>query len=114
MNAIMQITPYRQNGMWVFDDTNAGLIKEPFVSGIDKMIDHLVTAMPDANNGFNMLFSANPFPGYDVFIDWRGAEYGGNWYWCDKYKILGWLCPALFCYFDKAPEKIYVKAVKIK
>lgn len=25
-------------------------------------------------------------------------------------EMVGWLCPALFCYFDQAPAKIFVKA----
>ena len=27
-----------------------------------------------------------------------------------EFKLEGWLCRALFNYFDKAPEEIYVKA----
>jgi hypothetical protein len=32
MNALTLITPYRHNGMWVFDDDRVGLVREPFVS----------------------------------------------------------------------------------
>jgi hypothetical protein len=36
------------------------------------------------------------------------AEYGGNWYrWPDK-GMEGWLCPALFKYFDQAPTELFV------
>ncbi|MGH7971928.1 MAG: DUF6717 family protein [Limisphaerales bacterium] len=34
----------------------------------------------------------------------------GNWYFSPEFKIEGWLCPALFKYFDQAPTEIYVKA----
>jgi len=110
----MQITPYRHNGMWVFDDTKAGLSKEPFVSGIDIMIDYLTSNIYNAESGFNLLFSKSEFPDFDVKIELLMEEFGGNWYICNDYKITGWLCPALFCYFDKAPETIYVKAIEIK
>ena len=64
-NALFVIAPYRYSGMWVFDDPNVGLVKEPFVSGIDTIIDRVVAAqkIPDAENGFTVVFSANPFPG---------------------------------------------------
>jgi hypothetical protein len=110
MNSISLIVPYRHEGMWVFDDPRVGLDKEPFVSGADTMIDVLVTEIPNANKGFRLLFSASPFPGFTAKLEWRREEYGGNWYFSPDYDLEGWLCPALFKYFDKAPKEIYVKA----
>jgi hypothetical protein len=110
VNAINFIVPYRYEGMWVFDDPRVGLNKEPFVSGADDMIDVLVAAIPNADKGFRMLFSATPFPGHTVKLEWRREEYGGNWYFSPAFEMEGWLCPALFKYFDKAPKEIYVKA----
>jgi hypothetical protein len=39
-------------------------------------------------------------------------EYGGAWYRCrDPLPDMeGWLCPALFKYFEKTPKEIYAKA----
>jgi len=34
----------------------------------------------------------------------------GTWYEVEELGMSGWLCPALFKYFDKAPDNIYVKA----
>jgi hypothetical protein len=110
MNTISLIVPYRHEGMWVFDDPRVGLDKEPFVSGADTMIDVLVADIPGAAKGFRLLFSAAPFPGYTARLEWRREEYGGNWYFSPDYDMEGWLCPALFRYFDKAPKEIYVKA----
>ena len=110
MNSISFIVPYRHEGMWVFDDASVGLDKEPFVSGADTMIDSLVTDIPDADKGFRLLFSASPFPGYTLKLEWRREEYGGNWYFSLQFNMEGWLCPALFKYFDTAPKEIYVKA----
>jgi hypothetical protein len=45
-----------------------------------------------------------------VKLEWRREESGGNWYYSDKYQMEGWLCPALFKYFAKAPREIYVRA----
>ena len=110
LNAINLIVPYRYEGMWVFDDPRVGLDKEPFVSGADKMIDVLVASIPSAQSGFRLLFSASPFPGYSAKLEWRREEYGGNWYFSSEFKLEGWLCPALFKYFENAPKEIYVKA----
>ena len=37
-NAIFIIKPYKWEGMWVFDDPSVGLVKEPFVGGMEN--DH--------------------------------------------------------------------------
>ncbi len=47
MNAIGIIAPYKYEGMWVFDDSAVGLTREPFIAGIDEMIDQLVASIPD-------------------------------------------------------------------
>src|SRR5436190_6199618 len=64
-NAILTIAPYQHNGTWVFDDARFGLVREPFVAGVPKMIDVLVADIPDAAKGFRLTFSAKPFPEFD-------------------------------------------------
>ncbi|HYF34168.1 MAG TPA: DUF6717 family protein, partial [Prosthecobacter sp.] len=98
---------YRYAGQWVFDDPAVGLVREPFVAGIDTMIDVLVKDIPGADAGFRLLFSPTPFPGYRIRLEWRREEYGGNWYYSPQLGIEGWLCPALFKYFDTAPKELY-------
>jgi hypothetical protein len=111
-NSISVIFPYRDQGTWVFDDDRVGLVREPFVSGIPEMIDRLVHDIPNAQSGFKLLFSAAPFPGYTIKLDWRREEYGGNWYFAEPLGAEGWLCPALFKYFSSAPREIYARAEK--
>lgn len=106
----MTIAPYFSNGTWVFDDPAAGLTREPFVAGIPEMINLLTANIPDAKDGFRLTFSATPFPGYDLHLNWQREEHGGNWYYAQTLKMEGWLCPALFKYFPIAPSEIYVKA----
>jgi hypothetical protein len=86
------------------------LKQEPFVEGIPEMIDDLVTDIPSARSGFRLLFSAAPFPGYQRKLTRHRQELGGWWYASDEPEAEGWLCPALFRYFDGAPDEIYVKA----
>jgi hypothetical protein len=109
MNALQVIHPYKSEGMWVFDDARAGLIQEPFVSGADTIIDRMVATIPDADKGFSLIFSAEPFPGYQARLEWRREEHRGNWYFSPDLKMEGWLCPALFKYFDEAPREIYAQ-----
>lgn len=109
VNALLIIAPYKYQGTWVFDDPAVGLSREPFIAGIDTMIDKAVADIPDAEKGFRAIFSASPFPGANWKLDWRRAESGGNWYYSDRFKMEGWLCPALLKYFPTAPREIYVK-----
>ena len=102
----MVIYPYRYEGMWVFDDEKVGLAREPFVSGADEIIDKLTAHLPDADKGFRLIFSAKPFPDFSTEFEWRREEYEGNWYYSPALDMEGWLCPALFKYFDNTPPKI--------
>jgi hypothetical protein len=109
MNSLFVIAPYKYEGMWVFDDPAVGLSKEPFIAGIDMMIDKVVAGIPNADKGFCAVFSAASFPGADFKLEWRREESGGNWYYSDQFEMEGWLCPALLKYFPRAPREIYVK-----
>jgi len=120
-NSIFSLTAYRHNDMWVFDDEERGLVKEPFVHGADTMFDFMSgNVLPGVNNTrCSIAFSANPMLNNDVHvkhIEDLGEDMG------DIYEVVSaftsaatsfdgfqfWLCPALLSFFDKAPENIYV------
>jgi len=84
MNAINVISPYRHLGMWVFDDPRVGLTQEPFVAGADTMMDRAVADIPNAEQGFTLIFSASPFPGHQFRLEWRR---------CDGWLRRGWRRP---------------------
>ncbi len=105
----MVIFPYHYEDTWVFDDPDVGLVKEPFVFGVPEMINDLVNDIPNANQGFKLIFSKKPFPGYQRKLTCIREECEGNWYTING-QDEGWLCPALFKYFDEAPKEIYAKA----
>ena len=109
MNAIIALHPYKTEGLWVFDDPKVGLVQEPFVSGADDIIEQMVGGLVRPEDGFTLLFSANPFPGHQTTFEWRRSEMGGNWYYNAQLGMEGWLCPALFKYFDAAPQRIYAQ-----
>ena len=119
-NSIMKIHPYKHEGYWVFDDKDTGLVKEPFIEGMPEIINLIIDMsfrdISNADNGFTILFSDKPLPNTDLELKWIREEYGGNWYKMKldivlnkEHELEGWLCPALFKYFDKAPEMIYAK-----
>lgn len=109
-NSILVISPYRYQGTWVFDDDRFGLVREPFVAGVPEMIDVLVADIPNADQGFRLTFSARPFPDFEKKLSWVRGDMDGNYYKLEDPPMEGWLCPALFKYFDEAPAELYVKA----
>ena len=113
-NSLMVICPYYENGTWVFDDQTKDLCKEPFVDGAPEIIDAATQHITNAKEGFRLMFSAGPFPSHQLVLGWKSEDMGGNWYSVETPSALngmeGWLCPALFKYFDTAPKKIYCSA----
>ena len=109
MNAIFVIKPYQYLTLWVFDDKKVGLIQEPFVSGADEIIDLMVVDIVGAKEGFILMFSETPFPGYQIDFRWLREDGGGNWYYVSTLDKEGWLCPALYRYFENAPKNIYAQ-----
>jgi hypothetical protein len=108
-NSIFVIKPYRWEGLWVFDDPSAGLVREPFVGGADTMIDVATANIPHADQGFVAVFSAGYFPDARIVLEWVREEGGGNIYRWPEKGMEGWLCPALLRYFPSPPEKLYVQ-----
>ncbi len=109
MNSIVAIHPYMKEGIWVFDDAAVGLREEPFISGADTIIDRMVADIPDAREGFTLLFSGSAFPGYQLELTWVRADMSGNWYRSPILGMEGWLCPALLKYFESPPAKLYAQ-----
>jgi hypothetical protein len=77
--------PFRHDELWVFDEETVGLRQVPFVSGADGILDRLTVGIPDAAAGFTPLFSAQPFPGFQIECLWQREEFGGNCYHCPAY-----------------------------
>ena len=116
-NALFTLTFYRHNDQWVFDDDRRDIAVEPLVCGADDVFDVLSGRDQDpAINRCTVNFSATPIPGHEVHASFQKPEYGGSVYTTTD--MTGdapfefWLCPALFAYFDRAPQDIYVQKVR--
>jgi hypothetical protein len=65
--------------------------------------------------GFIAVFSKDPFPDAKIVLDWVREDMGGNVYTAPQLGGQeGWLCPALFKYFDQAPKKMYIDLKPVK
>jgi hypothetical protein len=120
---ITSLAPYFCHGQWVFDDDRFGLHREAFVCGMSEIIDYVLTDSgidpEDVEGGFRLTFSKDKFPDSTHSLSWLRASEGGNDYVLDglgQYgeKMEGWLCPALFHFFDKAPKKLYFSVAEFK
>jgi len=107
-NAMLVIEPYRA-GNWRFDEPRLHLKAEPFILGMSEMIDKMVESLPGSNNKVRLIFSQREFPGWQQRLDLRHEQNGGNWYYNEHYHMQGWLCPALFKFFARAPQHIYAR-----
>jgi len=110
-NSIMHITPYRDGRVWSFDDPTRKLKREPFVAGIPEIINVFV---PKEQQTCDITFAGRQFPGAMgklLKISDRPKEDGTVYELCaEGYPPLqGWLCPALFEYFEEAPEELWFK-----
>ena len=118
MNSIMTLKPYCKDGVWQFDDESKGLKGEAFIAGIDTIIEMMTADIPNAEDGFTLVFSPGEFPDHQARLDWIEADMGGNWYALksekEDFAMKGWLCPALYKYFDVAPKQLYFSAQPLK
>ncbi len=106
----MKIYPYKSEGEWMFDDESVGLQREILFT--EQLIELAVADFSElAEQGFCLTFDSEAFEGYQYKLDWVKGDDSGNTYYCPELDAEGWLCPALFKYFDEAPKHIYV-AVK--
>lgn len=105
---VLTLKPYDFGGMMVFDDADTGLVQEPFVMGVPEILYGMceVAGIRNAETGFVLKFSDQPFQGHMVKAEWVREEDGGNWYNVGGH--VGWLCPALFKYYDEAPAQIFI------
>ncbi|OGN97956.1 MAG: hypothetical protein A2Z77_08930 [Chloroflexi bacterium RBG_13_51_36] len=127
-NVLNVIQAYWYANCWVFDDASRGLGKESLEGrfeaelreikvlarlvggGVTKMIDYLVKDIPNAREGFVLLFSSQPFAGCQVELDRIAEEDGGCLYRGKNHSVEAWLSPALLRYFETTPESLYMKA----
>ena len=103
---------YKCDGLWCFDAPNLGLSAEPFVDGMDVIIDRMHSQMPPGVEKPVLLFSETIFStGEQLF--WMETEdrAGEPWnrYSCPALDLDGWLCPSLLMFFQNPPAILYAR-----
>ena len=114
MNIINTILARRFNGIWVFEDQERGLINEAFVGGIPEIIEKIMedSHIPKTDEKVLIIFSAESFKGHSHILKHKEQDGTGNTYKLGEME--GWLCAALYQYFDKTPSEIYVQMKAVK
>ena len=108
------LTLYKTNGVWMFDDLDKGIEKEPFVDGFTELIDFLLkefNLFQGSHRGIDINFSLFQEEEDMVKIE-KIKDLGDDWA-SYKYKdMVGSLCPVTLQYFGKHPDFFYVKPIK--
>ncbi len=113
----------KPSGMWTFTGNDRSEEENSLVAGIDTMLDQVSDAV-----GHFVLelgttdYSLDEIPGAVQKITLERIDDGtedihnetgkGNDYFCQELGIRGWLCPVLFDFFETAPKRFFVYAVK--
>ena len=108
-NSIFVIKPYKWEGLWVFDDANVGLVKEPFVGGADTMIDIATAHLPNAEKGFVAAFSANYFPNAQIVLEWAKGRRRRQRLSLEGQREGGLAVPGAAPLFCRRPAKLYIQ-----
>jgi hypothetical protein len=121
------IKPYRKDGRWVFDKDGhiydmapAGItdaVLSPMILGGDRLITAAAQAKGICNpeNGFQLLFSENYFPGCDAKFTLQEDRFDG-WVYSiesENFQVAqgqqAWVCSYMKLYYAQAPKVLYLK-----
>lgn len=117
---ILELFVYKDERFrWVFDDSENGLSQEPFVAGMNLVIDYLVESLPNKGlNGFH-LYMREFIAGADADNAIELSHHSSlnhpiigqsNYYWCKHLKIKAWLCNNLYKYISETPQVLQIWA----
>lgn len=103
-NSLYIIYPYKQNGIWMFDDKERDIKGEAFVAGADTVLDKLCKGRVDCT----IVFSHIKFPSAKLTAKYISGDItSGTDYYCPEVEQNLWLCPTLGAYYNYSPEIIY-------
>lgn len=101
---------YREGGTWRLDDRPRGLVEEPLLFGMGKMLDRFTANIPRAAGGCRLHLADAEFPGAQAHLEREEADAGGYWYRAPAYELRGWLGNnGLTRYFAEPPARLFVK-----
>ena len=109
----MRLSLYKDRGVWMFDDTDKGIEREPFVDGSTELIDFILEEFGFPTTGrlpVEVEFGLERTHSNMVEIrkvedtgdDWALYEYKGN---------QGALCPVTLLYLGSHPDRFFVRPI---
>jgi len=119
---VIELNMYRNSrGQLAFDDDRVGIKNEPFVAGMDKVLEAL--ALQAGSDTFTLKMRGFAIPNCDItWTEKPTNEYfevtlnerlyhnivgRSHWYDCKKLEQRVWLCPNLHRYYNIAPDIIW-------
>jgi hypothetical protein len=104
-------------GRWVFDDPEHEIWDEPFVAGMDLVLDHLFARLgkKEQKMSLNMREAFGVGSRDDLELTHMNAIHHpllgtSHYYWCTQLGIKAWLCPNLHKYIQDIPQVLWVWA----
>ena len=114
MNTLFRILIRRQDGLWIYDDKNFQVREQPFVFGMDLILEKMINPPLENSNCLNLIFSCIAFPGSEFCLEFVREETEGFIYRWEKRNLQGWLSPSLRNYFPEPPPQIYLQVLPIE
>ena len=112
-NSIYRVLVRVVDGLWVYDDSKFGVREQPFVSGMDLILERMVEQVEKVEDRLNLVFASIPFPGSEFCLEFVREETEGFVYRWEEKKLQGWLSPSLRNYFTNPPPHIYLQILPI-
>ena len=115
-NSLFTIQPYWLGRTWVFDAPSLGVIAEPFIAGTNIVLTKLAKTRlgvePSEGAKFQLIFSAQGFPGLHLRFQRQDAEFDGYWYVTEA-REWAWFSSAMTSFFTNGhPEELYLKVLR--
>ncbi len=109
----MRLSLYKDHGVWMFDDADKGIEREPFVDGSTELIDFILeefgfptTGQPPVAVEFGLERT------HPDMVEIRKVKDTGDDWALYRYKDReGALCPVTLAYLGSHPERFYARPV---
>jgi hypothetical protein len=110
---LMRLSLYKDHGVWMFDDADKGIEREPFVDGSTELIDFILeefgfptTGQPPVEVEFGLERT------HPEMVEIRKVEdTGDDWALYEYKENRGALCPVTLVYLGSHPDRFFARPV---
>jgi hypothetical protein len=111
-SGVYTVLAYHKHGLWLFDDAARGLLGEPFVDGMDEIIDQVSGCIPRTHESrafIRFVFADFEALGCESVLVRDEPVHDGYFYRLEGTDMRGWLCPETLKYFPVFPDRIHFR-----